>query len=103
MMELNGLAVLVNVKNVIFWNVGDDAVDTDQSWGGTLDNFIIINPSDECFELDGPEGTMVATHTIKNGSVKAIDAEGLADLDDNTPVNMSEYLFLRYQNSSGFR
>ncbi len=83
----------VTVKNYISWNVGDDAVDTDQSWGGTLDNFVVINPFDECFELDGPEGVMVATHTIKNGTVKAHDAEGLADLDDNTPVNMSNIYF----------
>jgi len=84
---------LVNLKNVILWNVGDDAVDTDQSWGGTIDNFVVINPFDECFELDGPEGVMIATHTIKNGTVKAHDAEGLADLDDNTPVNMSNIYF----------
>jgi len=83
----------VKVTNYINWNIGDDAVDTDQSWGGTLDNFVTINPGDECFELDGPEGTMVDTHTIKNGTVKADDAEGLADLDDNTPVNMSNIYF----------
>jgi len=77
------------------------------SWGGTLDNFIVVTPGDECFELDGAEGTMEATHTIKNGSVKAgVDedgaaiAEGLADLDDkgvadpsNSHVNMSNVYF----------
>lgn len=72
----------VNVKNVIVWNTGDDAIDTDQAWGGTLDNFIIINPGDECLELDGPEGTMVAKHTIKNGTVYADNAQGIAELDD---------------------
>ncbi len=30
--------------------------------GRTLDNFIVINPGDECLELDGPEGTMVRTY-----------------------------------------
>ncbi|MEZ5198719.1 MAG: hypothetical protein R2764_20735 [Bacteroidales bacterium] len=83
----------VNVKNLIVWNTGDDAVDTDQSWGGTLDNFIVINPGDECFELDGPEGAMEATHTIKNGSVQALDAEGLVDLDDNSLVTMTGIYF----------
>ncbi len=72
----------VNVKNVVVLNTGDDAIDTDQSWGGTLDNFIIINPGDECLELDGPEGTMVVKHTIKNGTVYAGNAQGIADLDD---------------------
>ena len=72
----------VNVKNVIIWNTGDDAIDTDQSWAGTLDNFIVINPGDECLELDGPEGTLAAKHTIKNGTVYAGSAQGIADLDD---------------------
>ena len=42
----------VNVKNALVWNSGDDAIDTDQSWGGTLDNFIVITPTGHCFELD---------------------------------------------------
>lgn len=83
----------VNVKNVIFWNMGDDAVDTDQSWAGTLDNFIVVNPGDECFELDGPEGSMEAGHILKNGSVYAGDADGLADLDDNSIVEMHNIYF----------
>ena len=83
----------VNVSNVIVWNAGDDAIDTDQSWGGTLDNFIIINPFDECFELDGPEGTMEDGHTIKNGTVYADNADGLVDLDDNSIVEMTQIYF----------
>lgn len=76
----------VNVKNVIVWNTGDDAIDTDQAWSGTLDNVVIINPGDECFELDGGEGDFNNMHTIKNGSVYAGMAEGLADLDDKGPA-----------------
>lgn len=83
----------VNVKNVVVWNTGDDAIDTDQSWGGTLDNFIIINPGDECLELDGPEGTMVAKHILKNGSCYAGDAQGLVDLDPNSDVDMDGIYF----------
>ncbi len=83
----------VNVKNAIVWNAGDDAIDTDMSWAGTLDNFIVVNAGDECFELDGPEGTMEAGHTIKNGTVLALDADGLVDLDDNSIVTMSNIYF----------
>jgi hypothetical protein len=72
----------VNVKNVIVWNTGDDAIDTDQAWAGTLDNFIVINPGDECLELDGPEGSMTAKHTLRNGTIYAGNAQGIADLDD---------------------
>jgi len=84
----------VNVKNILLWNVGDDAVDTDQAFHGTIDNIIIINPFDECFELDGPEGSsMHGNHTISNASVYAGDAQGLVDNDPNTNVNMNNIYF----------
>ncbi|HNQ82117.1 MAG TPA: hypothetical protein PKM34_00660 [Bacteroidales bacterium] len=84
----------VSVKNAIIWNTGDDAVDTDQAWAGTLDNFIVVNPGDECMELDGPEGALDnAGHTIKNGTVYAGNAEGLVDLDENTRCTITGIYF----------
>lgn len=83
----------VNVKNVIVWNAGDDALDTDMSWAGTVENFVILNAGDECMELDGPEGTMEAGHTIKNGIVSAQNADGLVDLDDNSIVTITSVYF----------
>jgi len=68
----------VNVKNVIIWNPFDDGIDTDQAWAGTLDNFIVIcgEGTDHTLEIDGPEGTMMAAHTVRNGSCKgAVNAE----------------------------
>ncbi len=92
----------VNVKNAIVWNAGDDAIDTDQSWAGILDNFVVINPGDECFELDGPEGTMVAKHIIKNGSAKADNAQGLVDLDPNSNVDMDKIYFFSLKSGQDF-
>ena len=92
----------VAVTNALLWNVGDDAVDTDQSWSGTLNNFIVINPGDECFELDGPEGTMLAKHTIKNGSINAKDADGLVDLDANSNVDMDNIYFFGLTSGQDF-
>ncbi len=83
----------VSVSNALVWNAGDDAIDTDQSWAGTLDNFIVVNAGDECFELDGPEGVYEAKHTITNGSVFADGADGLVDLDDNSWVDMNNIYF----------
>lgn len=91
----------VSVSNAVVWNTGDDAIDTDQAWSGTLNNFVIVNPGDECFELDGGEGNFNNMHTISNGSVSAQGAEGLADLDDkgaagtvgNSYVDMSNIYF----------
>lgn len=92
----------VNVSHALVWNTGDDAIDTDQSWGGTLDNFIVVNPGDECFELDGPEGTMEDTHTIMNGTVYALNAEGLVDLDDNSLVDMMNIYFFGLADGQDF-
>ena len=87
----------VNVTNAVVWNVGDDAIDTDQSWAGTLDNFVVVTPLGHCFELDGPEGALEAGHVIKNGAVYASNAdrtsEDLINTDDNSIVDL-ENIFI---------
>lgn len=87
----------VNVKNAMVWNVNDDAIDADQSWAGTLDNFVVITPDGHNFELDGPEGSMEAGYTLKNGIVHAnSDSRNSGDLinyDDNTIVSL-ENIFI---------
>ena len=66
----------VNVTNALVWNAGDDAIDTDQAWAGTLNNFIVVcgNQTDHALEIDGPEGSLLAGHTLTNGTVKGNDA-----------------------------
>ena len=87
----------VSVKNVVIWNVGDDAIDTDQSWGGTLENFVIITPQGHCFELDGPEGTLINTHTIRKGYVYTTSdlftSMDLINTDNNSFVNLEDIFF----------
>lgn len=84
----------VNVKNLVSWNVGDDGIDTDQSWSGMLDNFIVITPDGHCFELDGPEGSMKASHIIKNGLVISSEDSGdLINVDENSLVALSNIAF----------
>ncbi|MBI1305510.1 MAG: hypothetical protein GC181_02720 [Bacteroidetes bacterium] len=91
---------MVNPKNVVSWNVGDDGIDTDQSWGGTLDNVVVITPGDRSFELDGAEGSMERRHTIQNGSIICtLDGRAstdLANVDPNTIVTLKN---LYYQNA----
>lgn len=71
----------VNASNILVWNAGDDAIDTDQAWAGTLNNFIVIcgADTDHALEIDGPEGTLLDGHTVQNGSVSGSDAAELAD------------------------
>ncbi|HMQ46088.1 MAG TPA: carboxypeptidase-like regulatory domain-containing protein [Saprospiraceae bacterium] len=89
----------VNVSNVVVWQVGDDAIDTDQAWGGTLDNFVVITPGGNCFELDGPEGSYEARHTIQNGTIVAVTSNAttggsLIDVDNYTPVDLKNLHFI---------
>lgn len=82
----------VDVTNALVWNAGDDGIDTDQAWSGTLDNFMVITVSDNSFELDGPEGSTNGIHTIKNGTVVASDeannriSDDLINTDNNSMV-----------------
>ncbi len=66
----------VNASDLLVWNQGDDAYDCDQSWSGMVDNFIYIAGanSDHALELDGAEGTDVASFTFRNGSLKGFTA-----------------------------
>lgn len=49
----------VSVTNVLVGFQGDDGVDMDMNYAGTVTNFIVINGSnsDKSLEIDGPEGT----------------------------------------------
>jgi len=65
----------VNVSNVIVGYTGDDGLDIDQSYAGTIENFYTVGIGDEDLEVDGPEGI---THTngmftLINGSVERGD------------------------------
>lgn len=88
----------VNVKNAIVWNAGDDAIDTDQAWAGTLDNFIVVcgSETDHALEIDGPEGSMNAGHTLKNGWVKGDDASELGDFRDGARGSFENIYFFNF-------
>lgn len=93
----------VDVTNAVCWNVGDDGMDTDQAWAGTLDNFVVITPTGHSFELDGPEGEYQAGHTIRNGSVICFNeeteriSEDLINVDDNSIVDLENIWFTAIQ------
>lgn len=63
----------VNVSNIVIGFQGDDGVDIDMNYAGTISEFIVINggSSDEGLEVDGPEGTTYTNgmFTLQNGSV----------------------------------
>lgn len=88
----------VNVSNFIVWNAGDDCFDTDQAWAGTLDNFVAIcgSATDHALEIDGPEGTMLAGHTVKNGSIKGSSVAELGDFRASARGNFNHIYFFNF-------
>ncbi len=88
----------VNVNHVIVWNAGDDAIDTDQAWSGTLDNFIVIcgSETDHALEIDGPEGSMLAGHTVKNGSLKGEVNSELGDFRSSARGAFQNLFFFNF-------
>jgi hypothetical protein len=88
----------VSVKNVLVWNSGDDAIDTDQAWSGTLDNFMIIcgTNTDHALEVDGPEGTFLAAHIVKNGSVKGHPKTEFGDFRDGARGTFENLYFFNF-------
>ena len=83
----------VNAKNVVIWGAGDDGLDTDQAFTGTITNFAIISAGGSAFELDGPEGTFGVDlnkgHTFDKGFVNMTGSAGnFIDNDANTQVSL---------------
>jgi len=77
----------VSVENALVWACGDDALDTDQDWIGTVDNWVVAIPQGgSAMELDGPEGTTQrGSGQFTNGTIFAgANLEFLIDWDDNT-------------------
>lgn len=58
----------VNPTNLLVWSGGDDGLDIDQAYSGTIDNAIVIagDAQDSDLEIDGGEGSTNASFTMKN-------------------------------------
>lgn len=67
----------VNASNILVSYQGDDGIDIDMNYAGTVDGFVVLNGSnsDEGLEVDGPEGSTHTTglFTISNGLVYKYD------------------------------
>ena len=73
----------VKATNLLVWGQGDDAIDVDQGYAGTIDGALVVltAASDQGFEIDGPEGSAPGRFTLKNatviGATDDCDAEGV--------------------------
>ncbi|KAB1062856.1 hypothetical protein [Salibacter halophilus] len=90
----------VDVTNVIVWNAGDDAIDTDQAWAGSLSNFVVVagEDTDHAMEIDGPEGTLLDGHTVSNGTIKGAENTELGDFRDGARGSFQNIYFYNFPN-----
>lgn len=73
----------VNATNLFVWAQGDDALDIDQAYSGTIDNAVVVQGgiSDHALEIDGPEGSLQGGFTLTNATLI-----GLADNVENGEI-----------------
>ncbi len=94
----------VNIKNAVIAWQGDDGVDIDQNYAGTVENFAVSHGvgvgTDEGLEIDGPEGTTNTSglFTVKNGTIiNDGGAEGSpGDFKDKAQGTVDNIKFMGY-------
>jgi hypothetical protein len=94
----------VNVSNLIVSYQGDDGVDIDQNYAGTVTNFVVMHggtDTDEGLEIDGPEGSTYINglFTLKNGLVMSLggtDGGTPADLKSKAQGVLDNVVFTNY-------
>lgn len=84
----------VDVDNLVIAFQGDDGVDIDMNYSGTVNNFVVVHgiDTDEALEIDGPEGSTHTTgqFTLTNGTIKTTDGTGTgADLKSKAQGTIS--------------
>jgi hypothetical protein len=100
----------VNLKYLSIWNVGDDSVDLDQGWRGTMQYGLIVQGysnnaaqgsgvGDNCFETDGAEQSdyqPVTTGVIYNFTVigQPIDGDHGTAWRDNCRLQYRNCIFM---------
>ena len=96
----------VNINHALVWAQGDDAFDIDQSYSGTINNFMGIadNESDHALEIDGPEGSMIGQFTLTNGTLKGFYPGGgeYADFRKEATGTVSNTYFYNFSCDSDF-
>ncbi|WP_218849743.1 hypothetical protein [Winogradskyella vidalii] len=96
----------VNATNLITWGNGDDGLDADQAWSGSVTNAIVIQgaESGSALELDGPEGSAATSNGYTMSNITLIgDAttnSKIADCRDGLIANLENVLVYNFGSGS---
>ena len=77
-----------DASNLFVWSCGDDGLDLDQAYSGTITNAVVVqgNTSDHALEIDGPEGSLQGAYVLQDVTLIGLDnsqADGeIADFRD---------------------
>ena len=65
----------VSLTNVVVWSQGDDAIDLDQGYTGTIQNFFTVGEfnGDHALEIDGGEGSWNGNFYLIDGTLLGTD------------------------------
>jgi hypothetical protein len=93
----------VNIDNLLVYWQGDDGIDIDQNYAGTITNFMVYQGdgvgTDEGLELDGPEGTTNKSglFTLINGTIVSDGIAGsAADIKADAQGTIENAVFTGY-------
>ena len=99
----------VNVSNLLIYWQGDDGVDIDQNYSGTVTNFAVLHGdgvgTDEGLEIDGPEGTASdGLFTLKDGTLISDGIAGsAADLKSKAQGTLDNLKFSGYAGGAALK
>ncbi|MFD1016754.1 hypothetical protein [Winogradskyella rapida] len=88
----------VNATNLITWSHGDDGLDADQAWSGSVTNAVVVQgvESGSALELDGPEGSDAteAGYTMSNITLigNASNSSYMTDCRDGLIADLNNIL-----------
>lgn len=90
----------VNIDNALVFYQGDDGIDLDMNYSGTISNFAVIHGdgigTDESLEIDGPENDTYTDglFTLTNGICRIEGADGsAADFKSGAQGNITNVTF----------
>ncbi|GAA4115752.1 hypothetical protein GCM10022393_16080 [Aquimarina addita] len=92
----------VNASNLFVWAQGDDAIDIDQAYAGTIDNVIVVqgNISDHALEIDGPEGEAAGSFVLQNVTLIGSASGEVADYRSGATGTTSNVLVYGFEESA---
>ncbi len=92
----------VDVSNLLVSYQGDDGIDIDMNYAGTINNFAVVHGinTDEGLEIDGPEGITNTTglFTLNNGTIRTVDNVGTGvDFKSKAQGTLNNVAWIGYQ------